>query len=124
MIGDENCNASIVQELYAPKSEAQQAYLEVLDVTANQNSQIDMITLQAMEMSAVNFSSRAARIGRDDKMDWYLGLFGSYLSRFQIDNHLNGAGATAHDTEVIFGNKNQSFDLAYNLIHNASSTIG
>ncbi len=121
---DENSKASIVQEIYAPKSSRQQAYLEVLDVTVNANSQLDMITLQAMDMSAVNFSSRAARIARDAKMDWYLGLFGSYLSRYQIDNHLDGVGATVHDTEVVFGNKNQSFDLSSNLIHNAPSTIG
>ena len=124
VISDENCKASVVQEIYAPKSVKQQAYLEVLDVTASQNSQIDMITLQAMDLSAVNFSSRAARIARDAKMDWYLGLFGSYLSRYQIDNHLNGIGANAHDTEVILGNKNQSFDISSNLIHNAPSTIG
>jgi FeS assembly protein SufD len=124
IMGEENCKALIVQELYAPKSTKQQAYLEVLDVTVGQSSQLDMITLQAMDMTAVNFSSRAARISRDGNMNWYLGLFGSYLSRYQVDNHLNGMGANAHDTEVIFGNKNQSFDISSNLIHNAPSTVG
>ncbi|MGI0086484.1 MAG: SufB/SufD family protein [Nitrosotalea sp.] len=124
VIGDENSKASIVQEIYAPKSAKQQAYLEVLDVTANPNSQIELVTLQAMDQNAVNFSSRTARIGQDAKMTWYLGLFGSYLSRYKVDNYLNGTGANAHDTEVVFGNNNQSFDLASNLIHNAPSTIG
>jgi FeS assembly protein SufD len=124
IMGEENCKALIVQELYAPKSTKQQAYLEVLDVTVGQSSQLDMITLQAMDMTAVNFSSRAARVSRDGNMNWYLGLFGSYLSRYQVDNHLNGMGANAHDTEVIFGNKNQSFDISSNLIHNAPSTVG
>jgi len=77
-----------------------------------------------MDQASVNFSSRAARIERDGRMNWYLGLFGSYLSRYKVDNFLNGVGANAHDTEVVFGNKNQSFDLASNLIHNAPSTVG
>jgi Fe-S cluster assembly protein SufB/Fe-S cluster assembly protein SufD len=124
VISEENCKASIVQELYAPKATKQQAYLEVLDATVNQGSQLEMITLQAMDLAAVNFSSRAARVLRDGTMNWYLGLFGSYLSRYQIDNYLNGVGANAHDTEVVFGSKNQSFDLASNLIHDAPSTIG
>ncbi|MEO9277553.1 MAG: SufD family Fe-S cluster assembly protein [Nitrososphaera sp.] len=124
VLGGENCKASIVQELYAPKSEKQQAYLEVLDVSVNPNSHLDMITLQAMDQSAVNFSSRSARIDRDGQMNWYLGLFGSYLSRYKVDNFLNGVGANAHDVEVVFGNQNQSFDLASNLIHNAESTVG
>ena len=124
VMGEENSKASIVQEIYAPRSDKQQAYLEVLDVTSNQNSHLELITLQAMDHNAVNFSSRAARIAQDATMSWYLGLFGSYLSRYKVDNYLNGTGATAHDTEVVFGNKNQSFDLASNLIHNAPSTIG
>jgi Fe-S cluster assembly scaffold protein SufB len=124
ILGGENCKGSIVQELYAPKSEKQQAYLEVLDVSVNPNSHLDIITLQAMDQSAVNFSSRSARIDRDGQVNWYLGLFGSYLSRYKVDNFLNGVGANAHDVEVVFGNQNQSFDLASNLIHNAESTVG
>lgn len=124
VIGEEGSKASIVQEIYAPKSENQQAYLEVLDTTVHQNSSIELVTLQAMSENAVNFSSRAANIAQDARMSWYLGLFGSHLSRYKVDNYLNGTGATAHDTEVVFGNKNQSFDLASNLIHNAPSTIG
>lgn len=124
VIGDENCKASIVQEIYAPKSAKQQAYLEVLDVTASPNSQLELVTLQAMDQNAVNFSSRSARIAQDARMSWYLGLFGSHLSRYKVDNYLNGTGANANDTEVVFGNNNQSFDLASNLIHNAPSTIG
>lgn len=125
VIGDENSKAAIVQEIYAPKSAKQQAYLEVLDVTVNPNSHLDLVTLQAMDQqNAVNFSSRAARIAKDSTMSWYLGLFGSHLSRYKVDNYLNGTGANAHDTEVVFGNQNQSFDLSSNLIHNAPSTIG
>lgn len=124
VIGEENCKASIVQELYAPKSTKQQAYLELLDVIVNQNTELDLITLQAMDQNAVNFSTRKANIGRDGRMNWYLGLFGSLLSRYKIDNYLTGIGANATDTEVVFGNKNQSFDITSNVIHVAQSTTG
>src|SRR5579885_326670 len=124
IICDENSNASIVQEIYAPSSAKQQAYLEVLDTTVKPNSNLELVTLQAMDENAVNFSSRAANIAQDARMSWYLGLFGSHLSRYKVNNYLNGTGATAHDTEVVFGNKNQSFDLSSNLIHNAPYTIG
>jgi len=124
VIGEENCKASVVQELYAPKSTKQQAYLELLNVAVNQNTELDMITLQAMDQNAVNFSTRKANIGRDGRMNWYLGLFGSFLSRYKIDNYLTGIGANANDTEVVFGNKNQSFDITSNMIHVAPSTTG
>ena len=124
IIGEENCKAAIVQELYAPKSTKQQAYLELLNVIVNQNTELDMITLQAMDQNAINFSTRKANIGRDGRMNWYLGLFGSLLSRYKIDNYLTGIGANATDTEVVFGNKNQSFDITSNLVHVAPSTTG
>ena len=124
IVAEDSSKASIVQEIYAPQAPKQQAYLELLDVSISPNSQFDLITLQAMDETAVNFSSRVARIERDGRMNWYLGLFGSHLSRYKVYNFLNGQGATAQDTEVVFGNKNQSYDLASNLIHNAPSTVG
>jgi len=124
LIAEDSSKASIVQEIYAPTAAKQQAYLELLDASISPNSQFDLVTLQAMDETAVNFSSRMARIDRDGRMNWYLGLFGSHLSRYKVDNFLNGQGATAQDTEVVFGNKNQSYDLASNLIHNAPSTVG
>ena len=124
IIGEGSSKASIVQELYAPKSTKQQAFLELLNVNVNQNTELDLITLQAMDQNAVNFSTRKADIGRDGRMNWYLGLFGSLLSRYKIDNYLIGIGANANDTEVVFGNKNQSFDITSNLIHIAQSTTG
>ena len=124
VIGEESSKASVVQELYAPKSPKQQAYLELLNVHVNQNTELDLITLQAMDQNAVNFSTRKAEILRDGRMNWYLGLFGSLLSRYKIDNYLYGIGANANDTEVVFGNKNQSFDITSNLIHIAESTTG
>ncbi len=113
-----------MQELYAPNSTKQQAYLELLDVIVNQNAELDMITLQAMDQDAINFSTRKANVGRDGRMNWYLGLFGSLLSRYKIDNYLTGIGANVTDTEVVFGNKNQSFDITSNVIHVAPSTTG
>jgi Fe-S cluster assembly protein SufB/Fe-S cluster assembly protein SufD len=124
IIGEENSKATIVQELYAPKNTKQQAYLELLDVNVKQNSELNIVTLQAMDQNAINFSTRIGNIARDARMNWYLGLFGAQLSRYKIDNYLREIGATANDTEVVFGNKNQSFDITSNLIHLAPSTIG
>ena len=124
VIGEENSKATIVQEFYAPVNTKQQAYLELLDVDVRQNSELEIVTLQAMAQNAINFSTRIGNISRDARMNWYLGLFGALLSRYKIDNYLREIGATANDTEVVFGNKNQSFDITSNLIHLAPSTTG
>lgn len=120
----ESSAATIVQELYSPRAEKQQAYLELLNTSIGQNARLDITTLQMMDQSSVNFSTRRTDIGADAHVNWYLGLFGSLLSRYRIDYYLNGSGAKTNDSEVVFGNNDQSFDLQSNIIHDAPATEG
>lgn len=122
IIADESSKVNIVQELYAPKSSKHQAYLELLNTNVAANAQLDVTTLQMMDQSTVNFSTRRTDVAQDGKINWYLGLFGAILSRYRIGYHLNGTGASANDSEVIFGNIDQSFDLQTNVIHNSPAT--
>ena len=124
IVTEESSKASIVQELYAPKTQSQQAYLELLNVSVGQNSQLDGTTLQMMEQSAVNFSTRKSIIDQDGKVNWYLGLFGAMLSRYRIEYYLNGTGASVNDNEVIIGNNEQSFDIFSKVTHEKASTEG
>ena len=124
VIADDSSKASIVQELYAPKSNVQQAYLELLTVNAHPNSDLHMTTFQAMDQSTISFSTRNCTVYQDAKVSWYLGLFGSMLSRYRTNYYLDGVGASVQDAEVVFGNNEQSFDLSTNLIHQKQSTEG
>jgi len=124
IVVDESSKANIVQELYAPKSSKQQAYLELLSTNVAANAQLDVTTIQMMDQSTVNFSTRRTDVAQDGKINWYLGLFGTLLSRYRIDYHLNGTGASVNDSEVIFGNNDQSFDLQTNVIHESPATEG
>ena len=124
IIVEDNAKANIVQELYSPKNEKQQAYLELLNTTIGANSSLDVTSLQMMDQSSINFSTRSSHLAQDSKINWYLGLFGAMLSRYRIDYNLNGTGAVATDSEVAFGNNEQSFDLNTIVNHNEQSTEG
>jgi len=102
----------------------QQAYLELLNRRIGENSKLDFTTFQIMDQSVVNFSTRSTHLAQDAKINWYLGMFGSMLSRYRIDYHLNGTGSAVNDAEVVFGNNDQSFDLNTIVNHNAQSTDG
>jgi len=124
IIVEENAKANIIQELYSPQNGKQQAYLELLNTSIGSNSSLDVTSLQMMDQSSINFSTRSSHLAQDSKINWYLGLFGAMLSRYRIDYHLNGTGATATDSEVVFGNNEQSFDLNTIVNHNEQSTEG
>lgn len=137
VIAGENSRATIVQELYsqpraagpaegrqgaAAEAVAQPAYLELLSSRVGRGARLDATTLQMLGGDAVNFSTRRTEVEADGQVNWYLGLFGSSLSRYRTDYHLAGAGASANDSEVAFGSGAQSFDLQSNANHEAPST--
>ena len=124
IFADESSKATIVQELYSPQIETQQAYLELLNTNIAANAQLDITTLQMMDQHAVTFSTRHTDLAQDAKVNWYSGLFGSMLSRYKTEYFLNGSGASSNDSEVIFGNNEQSFDIQTNVIHESPSTEG
>ncbi|MEW6042755.1 MAG: SufD family Fe-S cluster assembly protein [Thermoproteota archaeon] len=124
IVAEQGSKASVIQELYAPKGTKQQAYLELLTVHAEPASNLQLTTFQAMDQSAVSFSTRNCTVLQDAKISWYLGLFGSLLSRYRTNYFLDGQGASAQDAEVVFGHNEQSFDLSANLIHRKPSTEG
>jgi len=124
IFADESSKATIVQELYSPQIKTQQAYLELLNTNIAANAQLDITTLQMMDQHAVTFSTRHTDLAQDAKVNWYSGLFGSMLSRYKTEYFLNGSGASSNDSEVIFGNNEQSFDIQTNVIHESPSTEG
>ncbi len=122
IFADESSKASFVQELYAPRATKQQAYLELMHANIASNAQLDATSLQMMDQSAVSFSTRRTDIAQDAKTNWYLGLFGAMLSRYRLDYYLNGSGAVANDSEVVFGNNEQSFDIQTVVNHESPAT--
>ncbi len=124
IFADESSKATIVQELYSPSIQTQQAYLELMDTNLGANAQLDVTTLQMIDQHAVAFSTRRTDLAQDAKVNWYSGLFGSMLSRYKIEYFLNGTGASCNDSEVIFGNNEQSFDIQTNVNHESPATEG
>jgi len=128
VVADTGSKATVVQELYASGSsgrqDVQQGYFELMETHVNPNAHLEMVTLQAMGADTVNVSNRKAFVERDAKMSWYIGMFGSLLSRYKTDSIMKDAGASAEDVEIIFGVGNQSFDVMSNLIHHGQYSRG
>ncbi len=128
VVADTGSKATVVQEIYAPGSsgrqDVQQGYFELVETHVNPNAHLELVTLQAMGHDTVNVSNRKAFVERDAKMSWYIGMFGSLLSRYKTDSIMKGPGASSEDVEIVFGIGNQSFDVTSNLIHQGPHTRG
>jgi FeS assembly protein SufD len=121
IIAEPSSKATVVQELYAPglagRQDLQQGYFELVETHIGANAHLEMVTLQAMAADTVAVSNRKAFVERDAKMSWYIGMFGSLLSRFKTDSIMKASGSSAEDVEIIFGANTQSFDVTSNLLH-------
>lgn len=128
IVADSGSKATVVQELYAPgvseRQDLQQGYFELVEAHVGANAHLEMVTLQAMATDTVDVSNRKAFVERDGKMSWYIGMFGSLLSRYKTDSIMKASGASAEDVEIIFGAKSQSFDVTSNLLHFGSYSRG
>lgn len=128
IVAETGSKATVVQEIYAPGSsgrdDVQQGYFELVETHVNPNAHLELVTLQAMGHDTVNVSNRKAFVERDAKMSWYIGMFGSLLSRYKTDSIMKGPGASSEDVEIVFGIGNQSFDVTSNLLHRAPHTRG
>jgi Fe-S cluster assembly scaffold protein SufB len=128
IVAEPSSKATVVQELYAPglseRRELQQGYFELVEAHVSPNAHLEMVTLQAMATDTVNVSNRKAFVERDGKMSWYIGMFGSSLSRYKTDSIMKASGSSAEDVEIIFGANNQSFDVTSNLLHFGAHSRG
>ncbi len=146
VISDVGSKATVVQELYSStststststspdisdeqarkpdKSKTQQCYFEVLECGIKPASELEFITLQAMDLFTVNVSNRKAFVEQDGKMSWYSGMFGTSLCRYKTDSIMKGSGASSEDVEIVFGTEKQLFDITSNLDHAGYSTRG
>ena len=127
-IADEGSKCTIVQELYSPSttgsSSVQQGIFELTECHVGNGSNLEMITLEALDSNNISFLNKKAWVERDAKMSWYHGLFGGQTSRSKVDSNMSGTGSSAEDVEIIFGNTTQSFDITSNLNHIGSHSRG
>jgi Fe-S cluster assembly protein SufB/Fe-S cluster assembly protein SufD len=123
---DANSSARIIQELYSPSTngKVQQAFFEFMETHVSSNAELETVTLQAMDSASVHFSNRKSFLERDARMNSYIGMFGTSLSRYKVDNILKGEGASVEHMEIILGNNNQAFDATANVIHLGPNTRG
>jgi Fe-S cluster assembly scaffold protein SufB len=152
VISEEGSKATIVQELYSSSSlisttsndnkpvkddsnntpekvidgyeKQQEGYFEFLECDVKPAAELEFITLQAMNMETICISNRKAFVEKDAKMSWYSGMFGTRLCRFKTDSVMKGSGAQSEDVQIVFGTKNQLFDISSNLDHVGFSTRG
>ena len=70
----------------------------------------------------LNLNTKKAFVGKNAKMEWVSGSFGSKISMLYPMSILNGDGAKTEFTGISFAGAGQNLDNGFKVVHNAKNT--
>ena len=70
----------------------------------------------------LNLNTKKAIVGKNAKMEWVSGSFGSKISMLYPMSILNGEGSKTEFTGISFAGKGQNLDNGFKVVHNNKNT--
>jgi len=121
--------AEVVEELLpsdgaAERGEPQSLFTGTLEVHLGTDAELRVASIQDLAEGTVAFQHRQAEIGEGASLHWALAQLGSRLVRSRVDNRLVGNRSTVEQVEIVFGARDQLFDLTSYTRHIGRDTTG
>src|SRR5258708_29615108 len=110
VVAEEGARASLIEEYASPAPDTAAYSNAVTELFVEANAKLEYVSLQNLSTETWHFSSHHARVERDAELDWVAGGFGSKKGKTQIQNDLNGPGATSRVTGAYFADGTQHLD--------------
>jgi Fe-S cluster assembly protein SufD len=121
-VAEEGSQATLIEE-YASRSPGLHGYSNaVAELFVEQAAQLEYVSLQNLSQETWHFATHHAQVGRDAKLDWVAGGFGSKKGKIRIQNDLAGPGAESRVTGAYFADGEQHLDYDTFQEHIAPST--
>jgi Fe-S cluster assembly protein SufD len=122
VVAEEGSQATLIEE-YASASPDLHGYSNaVAELFVEQAAKLEYVSLQNLSQETWHFATHHAKVGRDAKLDWVAGGFGSKKGKIRIQNDLAGQGAESRVTGAYFADGEQHLDYDTFQEHIAPST--
>jgi Fe-S cluster assembly scaffold protein SufB len=125
----EGASAEVVEELLpseraADRGDRQSLFTGTLEVRLAKDAELRVASIQDLAEGTVAFQHRQAEIGEGASLHWALAQLGSRLVRSRVDNRLVGDRSSVEQVEIVFGARDQLFDLTSYTRHVGRDTTG
>jgi Fe-S cluster assembly scaffold protein SufB len=121
-------SASVVEEFVASPGAIPGAGPSLLtgtsEVVLGRGAELAMASIQELAGSTVAFQHRRSAIGEGASLHWALAQLGGRLVRSRVDNRLEGDRSSVEQVEIVFGGREQLFDLTSYTTHIGRDTTG
>ncbi len=122
IIVDEGASLHFIEGCSAPKYNKVNLHAGCVELYVKDNAYLRYSTIENWSKNMLNLNTKKAIVGKNAKMEWVSGSFGSKVSMLYPMSILNGEGAKTEYTGISFAGKGQNLDNGFKVVHNAKNT--
>ena len=122
IIVEEGASLHFIEGCSAPKYNKVNLHAGCVELYVKDNAYLRYSTIENWSKNMLNLNTKKAIVGKNAKMEWVSGSFGSKISMLYPMSILNGEGAKTEFTGISFAGGGQNLDNGFKVIHNAPNT--
>ena len=122
IIVDEGASLHFIEGCSAPKYNKVNLHAGCVELYVKDNAYLRYSTIENWSKNMLNLNTKKAIVGKNAKMEWVSGSFGSKISMLYPMSILNGENAKTEFTGISFAGKGQNLDNGFKVVHNAPNT--
>ena len=122
IIVDEGSSLHFIEGCSAPSYNNVNLHAGCVELFVADNAYLKYSTIENWSKNMMNLNTKKAIVGKNSKMEWVTGSFGSKVSMIYPMSYLNGENSSTEYTGITFAGKDQELDTGFKVVHNAPNT--
>ncbi len=116
-----NCEVTFLEQLTSTHEE-RGLISNCVEIIVGTNSRVHFFSAQQLGTMIFYHTSNQGVVGKDSRLDWFMGHFGGSFTKSSTSTILQGEGSQTNNYGLFFGDQRQQFDLYVSTIHAAPHT--
>ena len=121
IIVDEGASLHFIEGCSAPKYNKVNLHAGCVELYVKDNAYLRYSTIENWSKNMLNLNTKKAIVGKNAKMEWVSGSFGSKISMLYPMSILNGENSKTEFTGISFAGGGQNLDNGFKVVHNAKN---
>lgn len=122
IIVDEGASLKFIEGCSAPKYNEINLHAGCVELFVKDNSYLRYSTIENWSKNMLNLNTKKSIVGKNGKIEWVTGSFGSKVSMLYPMSILNGENAKCEFTGISFAGRGQNLDTGLKIVHNSKNT--
>ena len=122
IIVEEGADLHFIEGCSAPKYYEANLHAGAVELFVKDGARLRYSTIENWSKNMYNLNTKRATVGKDAKMEWVSGSFGSHVSYLYPTTILQGANSTCEFTGITFAGATQDLDTGCKVVLNGANT--